>query len=157
RPRIERPFDFIGWAGSTTSLATRDGIQAKLLGDIRSEGGLGSGLIPLDSILARPTMARGITDLVRTVTIRREDGGKAIIRLKTAEQERRAWQGEAVDVTWLDEDFGTDDVYGEVQARSVSTRGTIMVSITPMLGLSPIRKRFKEKMPGTAEVLMTID
>jgi phage terminase large subunit-like protein len=157
KPHIERPFDFIGWAGSTTSLATRDGIQAKLLGDIRSQGGLGSGLIPLDSIVARPTMARGITDLVDTVTIRREDGGTAIIRQKTAEQERRAWQGESVDVTWLDEDFGTDEVYGEVQARSVATRGIIMVSMTPMLGLSPIRKRFKEKLPGTAEILMTID
>src|ERR1700756_3683973 len=35
RPPIERPFDFLGWAGSTTSVATRDGIQTKLLGDIR--------------------------------------------------------------------------------------------------------------------------
>jgi phage terminase large subunit-like protein len=157
KPRIERPFDWIGWAGSTTSLATRDGVQTKMLGDLRSEGGLGSGLIPLDNIVGRPTMARGITDLVDTVTIRREDGGKAIIRLKTAEQERRAWQGEAVDAIHLDEDFGDDVVYGECQARSIATKGIILVSMTPMLGLSPIRKRFKERMPGTAEILMTID
>jgi phage terminase large subunit-like protein len=157
KPPIERPFDFIGWAGSTTSLATRDGIQTKLLGDIRSQGGLGSGLIPLDNIVGRPTMQRGITDFVDTVTIRREDGGAAIIRQKTGEMERRAWQGEAVDTIWFDEDTGEDTIYGEGQARCISTRGIIMVSMTPMLGLSPIRKRFKEKMPGTAEVLMTID
>jgi hypothetical protein len=30
RPPIERPFDFLGWAGSTTSIATRDGVQMKL-------------------------------------------------------------------------------------------------------------------------------
>src|SRR5262249_41372221 len=27
KPRIERPFDWIGWAGSTTSKATREGIH----------------------------------------------------------------------------------------------------------------------------------
>src|SRR5205823_5300272 len=92
-----------------------------------------------------------------TVTIRREDGSTAIIRAKTAEMERRAWQGESVDCAWLDEDFGDDVVFGEVQARSVATRGIIMVSMTPMLGTTPIRRRFKERMPGTAEILMTID
>lgn len=154
---LERSHDFVGWAGSTTSGATRDGIQNKLFGDLKAEGGLGTGLIPLDNIIGRPGMARGIDCFVDTGTLRREDGGTAIIRLKTGEQERRAWQGEAVDCTWIDEDTGEDEIYGEVQARGIATRGIIMVSMTPVLGLSPIRKRFKEKQPGTAEVLMTID
>lgn len=154
---IERPFDFLGWAGSTTSIATRDGIQTKLLGDIRQDGGLGTGLIPLDNIVGRPAMARGIDSFVDSVTIRREDGGRAVIRQKTGEMERRAWQGEAVDVAWLDEDFGDDSVYGEVLARLVTTAGIVMVTMTPMLGTTPIRKRFKEGHPGTAEVLMGLD
>ena len=32
-----------------------------------------------------------------------------------------------------------------------------MVTMTPLLGLTPIRRRFKQGMPGTAEILMTID
>jgi phage terminase large subunit-like protein len=157
QPRIERPYQFIGWAGSTTSKATREGIQQKLFGDITAAGGLGTGLIPLDNIIGNPIMERGISQFIDTVTIRREDGGKAVIRQKTGEQERRAWQGEAVDAIWLDEDFGDDIVFDECQARTVATSGIIMVSMTPMLGTSPIRKRFKERMPGTAEILMTID
>jgi hypothetical protein len=43
QPRIERPYQFIGWAGSTTSKATREGIQQKLFGDITAAGGLGTG------------------------------------------------------------------------------------------------------------------
>ena len=43
---IERPFEFLGWAACTTSAATRDGVQSKLLGDIRQSDGLGTGLIP---------------------------------------------------------------------------------------------------------------
>jgi phage terminase large subunit-like protein len=155
---IERPFDFLGWAGSTTSSATRDGIQIKLLGDIREKDGLGTGLIPLDNLTGgRIGMARGIDAFVDTINLTREDGGKAVIRQKTGEMERRAWQGEAVDVAWLDEDFGDDSVYGEVLARLVTTNGIVMVTMTPMLGTTPIRKRFKEKHPGTAEVLMGLD
>ena len=158
KPPIERPFDFLGWAGSTTSIATRDGCQVKLLGDIREPGGLGQGLLPLDNLTgSRIGMARGIDSFVDTINVTREGGGRAVIRLKTGEMERRAWQGEAVDCAWLDEDFGDDSVYGEVLARLVSTAGIVMVTMTPMLGTTPIRKRFKEKHPGTAEVLMGLD
>lgn len=156
-PAIERPYDFIGWAGCTTSTKTRDGAQVKLLGDVRQDGGLGTGLIPLDNIVGRPTMARGIADFVDTVTLRRETGGSAIIRLKTFEMGREAWQGEPVDVVWGDEDPGDFEVYGECQARLTTTRGIIIWTMTPLMGLSPVRRHFKEKKPGTAEVLMTID
>jgi phage terminase large subunit-like protein len=153
KPKIERPYDFIGWAGSTTSLMTRDGCQLRLLGDIRQPDGLGQGLIPLDNIVGRPTMARGIADFVDTITLRREDGGKAVIRLKTSEMERRVWQSEAVD-----EDFGDDEIFGECQARTVATNGIILVSMTAMLGRTPIRKRFKERADATTvEILMTVD
>jgi hypothetical protein len=67
-PKIERPYDFIGWYGCTTSGKTRDGAQVKLLGDIRQQGGLGTGLIPLDNIVGKPTMARGISDFVDTIS-----------------------------------------------------------------------------------------
>src|SRR5207244_2797500 len=74
-PKIERPYDFIGWYGCTTSVKTRDGAQVKLLGDLRQQGGLGTGLIPLDNIVGRPTMGRGISDLVDTISLVREGGG----------------------------------------------------------------------------------
>jgi phage terminase large subunit-like protein len=156
-PAIERPFNFLGWVASTTSTTTRDGAQTKLLGDIRQPDGLGTGMLPLDHIVGRPTMARGISDFVDTVTVRRDDGGTAAIRFKTYEMDRRAFQGEACDEIWLDEDSGDDDVYGECLARLTATRGQIIFSATPVLGVTPVRKRFKTKQPGTAEVLMTIE
>src|SRR5690348_10671340 len=45
-PKIERPYEFLGWAACTTSQTTRDGVQTKLLGDIHQQDGLGTGLIP---------------------------------------------------------------------------------------------------------------
>lgn len=160
RPKIERAEDFLGWAACTTQGKTRDGAQTKLLGDIRQHGGLGTGLIPLDAIVGRPTMARGISDFVDTVRLTRESGGAALIRFKTYEMDREAFQGEAVDVIWLDEDISRHDdtVYGECIARLVTTRGTIMCSLSPLLGMSPLRKRFKERA-GSGEcvdIVMTI-
>lgn len=155
-PKIERPYDFIGWYGCTTSGKTRDGAQVKLLGDVRQQGGLGTGLIPLDNLVGKPTMARGIADFVDTINLTREVGGTAILRGKTFEMGREAWQGEPVDVVWGDEDPGDFEIYGECQARLTTTKGNIIWSMSPMLGLTPVRRHFKEKKPGTAEVLMTI-
>jgi phage terminase large subunit-like protein len=158
--KIERPYEFLGWAACTTSTTTRDGVQTKLLGDIRQADGLGTGLIPLDNIVGRPTMSRGISDFVDTITLRRESGGTALIRLKTYEQDRRAFQGESCDEIWLDEDVSRDNdsVYGECLARLAATRGRIILTLTPVLGLSPIRKRFKERAGAQcAEVLMGLD
>ena len=48
-----------------------------------------------------------------------------------------------VDLPWVDEDPGDDDrIYNELLGRTISTSGRIIVSLTPMLGLTPIRKRF---------------
>jgi phage terminase large subunit-like protein len=160
-PKIERPFDFMAWASCTTSSKTRDGAQVKLLGDIRQQGGLGAGLIPLDNIVGRPTMARGISDFVDTVNLTRETGGKGLLRFKTYEMGREAFQGEPVDVVWLDEDISREDdtIYGECLARLTTTNGRIICSMSPLLGLSPLRKRFKERAGTgrTEEVLMTIN
>jgi len=159
-PAIERSYEFLGWAACSTSATTRDGVQIKLLGDIRQADGLGTGLIPLDNIVGRPTMARGIADFVDTITLRRESGGRALIRLKTYEMDRRAFQGEPCDEIWLDEDVSRDNdmVYGECLARLAATRGRIFLTLTPLLGLSPIRKRFKERVgKDCAEVLMGLN
>jgi phage terminase large subunit-like protein len=158
-PKVERPMEWLGWCACTTAQKVRDGIQLKLLGNIRDEGGLGQGLIPLDNIVGRPAMSRGIQDFVDSVTLRRETGGSAIVRFKTFEQSREAFQGEAVDEISIDEDISRTDssIYGECLARLVTTNGRIICSMTPMLGLSPLRKRFKDKLaPSCREILMTI-
>jgi phage terminase large subunit-like protein len=160
-PKIERPVDFLGWAASTTSLKAREGTQTKLLGDLMQSDGLGTGLIPLDNIVGKPAMARGIADFVDTVSLTREGGGKAAISFKTYEMGRGAFATAACDEVWLDEDIKGEPpvggIYPECLARLTTTNGQIIVSMTPELGLSPVRRRFKSKHPGTVDILMTID
>jgi phage terminase large subunit-like protein len=161
-PVIERSIDFLGWAACTSSLKTRDGAQTKLLGNLNEDGqaALGTGLVPLDNIIGRPTMARGIGNLVDTVTLTREIGGKAVIQFKSYEQGRQAFEGSAVDEIWLDEDIKGDEnpnIYGECIARLTTTRGQIRMSMTPMLGLTWVRRRYKSGDGGAREILMTIE
>ena len=141
-PNIERSARFIGWYCSVSSQNVRDGAQNKLLGDISMQSGLGTGAIPLDYIEG-VTMSRGISHFVDTITVRRETGGTGILQSKTYEQSVLSYQGVPVDLGWLDEDVGYDDrIYNEVIGRTISTSGRIIVSLTPMLGLTPLRKRF---------------
>jgi phage terminase large subunit-like protein len=157
-PAIERPMEWLGWCASTEAAKVRDNIQLKLMGSV-ADGDMGTGLLPLDNIIGKPLMSRNISGMVDSANLRRETGGKAVIRFKTYEQGRTAFQGEPTDEVLLDEDISrTDDsIYGEVLARMVTTGGKIVSSLTPLLGLSPLRKRFKQKLgPSMREILMTI-
>jgi phage terminase large subunit-like protein len=145
-PNIERAAKFIGWYCSVSSQNVRDGAQEKLLGNIAQKDGLGTGAIPLDYIEGI-TMSRGISNFVDTITVRRETGGIALLQSKTYEQSVLSYQGTPVDMSWVDEDPGYDDrIYNELLARTISTNGRIIVSLTPMLGLTPIRKRFVDNI-----------
>jgi len=155
---IERPMEWLGWCASTEAVKVRDNIQLKLMGSV-ADGDMGTGLLPLDSIVGKPLMSRNVSGLVDTANLRRETGGKAVLRFKTYEQGRTAFQGEPTDEVLLDEDISRTDasIYGEVLARMVTTQGKIISSLTPLLGLSPLRKRFKQKLgPSMREILMTI-
>lgn len=143
-PAIERAAKFIGWYSSVTSQNVRDGAQQRLLGDISRKDGLGTGAIPLDYIEGI-TMSRGIANFVDTITVRRETGGYALLQSKTYEQSVLSYQGVPVDLAWVDEDPGYDDrIYNELLGRTIAANGRIIVSLTPMLGMTPIRKRFVE-------------
>ena len=154
-PAIERPFAFLAWCASPTAATTRDGIQSRLLGNVRDRDGLGTGLVPLDFIRST-SMARGIADFVNSATFSREIGGTAIVRFKTYEQSRQTFQGESVDEVLLDEDPRDLEIYGEVLARLVATNGRVLFCATPAYGPTPIYKRFAGRLPGTVMVEMCL-
>ena len=121
------------WVGGDTSVTCRDIIQFKLLGDI---GDHGSGMIPKDLIVDTKTR-RNVPDAVETIRIRHISGGISTIVIKTYEQGRIAWQGSEVDFIWIDEEC-PQDVYGEALIRLMTTKGSIILTFTPLNGLTPL-------------------
>lgn len=142
------------WAAGVTSEATRDTVQRVLMGRI---GALGTGMVPKKAII-ETSSARGIADAFDTVVIKHVSGGKSRLAFKSYERGREKWQGETLDAVWFDEE-PPEDIYSEGLTRTNATGGLVLMTFTPLLGMSSVVRRFYP-YPGTPDrafVMMTID
>ncbi len=113
-------------------------------------------MIPVADIIER-IPARGVADLLDTITVRHVTGGISKIKLKYYEQGREKWQGETLDFVWFDEEPPLD-IFMEGLTRTNATGGIVWVTFTPLLGMSEVVRRFlMESSIDRAEVNMTID
>lgn len=119
------------WAAGDTAKTVREIIQTKLLGPAGSHG---TGLIPADAIV-RTTPKHGIPDAVDTIYVRHASGGLSQCVLKAYEQKRISFQGDEQDVVWLDEEVPMD-VYTECLLRTMTTNGILMLTFTPLMGMT---------------------
>lgn len=152
--RFYRPTHWL--AGSESGELTKKGIQRNLFGrDIKTD--LGTGLIPKAQILSY-SPGRGVSDLIDTAKIRHVSGGVSTVALKSYEQGRGKWQADTVDGIWFDEEPPLD-IYTEGLTRTNVSMGPILLTMTPLLGMSSTVVRFigDEKTPGTHVTQMTIE
>jgi Bacteriophage terminase large (ATPase) subunit and inactivated derivatives len=152
--RFDRPI--ISIAGSESSELTRDGVQRLLVGPPDREEEWGTGFIPQKAISDR-TRKMGVANALDTVTVRHTSGGYSTLYLKSYDQGRTKWQANTVDFVWFDEE-PPEDVYFEGITRTNATKGSVMVTFTPLKGMSSVVARFfLEDSPDRAKVTMTID
>lgn len=146
-----------GWVAGETSLVVRDVQQRKLCGEPGVEAAFGTGMIPKDLFVDKPSLARGITDAYDTIQVRHVSGGVSVARFKSYEQGRTKFQGESIDWGWADEE-PPEDVYAELLTRTVATGGLCFMTFTPLKGRSSVVERFlSEPSPDRGVVTMTID
>jgi phage terminase large subunit-like protein len=130
-----------GWICGETSTAVRDTQQKKLCGEAGVDELFGTGLIPKDKFVDKPSLARGVTDAYDTIQVRHVSGGISIGRFKSYEQGRTKFQGETLDWVWDDEECPID-IYSEQLARITATKGIIYTTFTSMLGETALTDRF---------------
>lgn len=135
------------WVAGDTNETTRDILQLELLGEVGYRGNRktvdGSGIIPRES-LGEVTWKQGVQNLVDTIEIKHKSGGWSKLGLKSYDQGRRAFQGTAKEGILLDEE-PPQDVYGECLVRTATTRGIILITFTPLLGISEVVQSFLPK------------
>lgn len=136
--RFDRPIR--AWAAGDTGKTVRDILQTKLLGP---PGAPGTGVMPGDDIL-RMTRSGGVADAVDTVYIKHQTGGTSTLALKSYDQRREAFQGTEQDVILLDEEPPAD-VYTECLLRTMTNNGMLMLTFTPLTGMSEVVLAF---LPG---------
>lgn len=143
------------WAAGRTNETTRDIIQAKLCGPVAGQpkNVAGTGLIP-GAAIGRPKWKRGVMDMIDTLPVRhhgadgREDGWSQL-GFKSYEQGRGTFEGTEKHVIWLDEECSME-VYNECLMRTATTRGLMIVTFTPLEGLTHLALSFlpQEYRPG---------
>lgn len=149
--RFEKPIK--AWAAGKTSETTRDIVQATLLGAVivagNRKGFDGTGIIPGDK-LGAVTWKQGVSDLADTIKVRHVSGGWSTLGLKAYQQGRGSFEGTAQHLIWLDEEPPAD-VYGECLIRTATTSGIVMLTFTPLEGMSDVVMSFlpKEMRPAT--------
>lgn len=131
-------------AAGDTSQTTRDIIQSKLLGGLYGTPEFGTGLVPLH-LLGKPTPARGVANLYEEIMVKHTSGSWSRLMLRSYDQGRRIFQGTEQDVVWLDEEV-PKDVYDEALVRTMTTRGIVMMTFTPLSGLTELVVSFLESM-----------
>lgn len=145
---------------SQTGLLTRDGMQRVMFGAPALP--LGSGLVPLDAIIGEPVRStHGPADFFEHVRIRFGGGGdvqagESIFFQRSYDQGRERIQAMTLDWVWMDEE-PDEDWYFEALTRTNTTLGPVMLTFTPLKGMSSVVKRFLlDRMPGTHVTRMDI-
>ncbi len=136
--RFSHPVD--AWASGDTAETTRDIIQLCLLGPIEQ---IGTGLIPGNLIIGDPSRRRGVADAVDTFAVRHKSGGISVCGLKSYDQGRKKFQGTAKHLIWLDEE-SPQDVYTECLLRLMTTLGLMMLTFTPLSGVSEVVMQYMD-------------
>lgn len=144
------------WGAGVTAKDVRDIMQKKLMGSPGVVSEFGTGYIPRDRIIDT-SLARGVTDAYDTIQVRHKSGGVSTLTFKSYDAGREKFQGEPVDLIWLDEEPPMD-IYSECLTRTNATNGLVYLTFTPLKGMSDVVMRYlQEESPDRAVVTMTID
>lgn len=157
--RFEHPVR--AWAAGESSLLVRDVQQKLLCGEPGVTDAFGTGMIPKNRFIDKPSLARGVTDAYDTIQVEhRINGvvdGVSVLRFKSYEQGRTKFQGETIDFAWGDEEPPLD-VYSEMLTRITATKGMVYITFTPLKGMSEVVSRYlNEKSEDRAVTTMTIE
>lgn len=135
--RFHRPVRW--WAAGDTAKTTRDAIQEKMLGPWAERG---TGLI-LGERIVNVSPKQGIAEAAEIVTVKHRSGGNSQLVFKSFDQGRRSFQGTEQDGIWLDEEC-PQEIYEESLLRTMTNNGMIVLTFTPLMGLTELIQDFLE-------------
>lgn len=137
--RFDKPTK--GWIAGETGQTTRDKPQVELFGPHSSEELFGTGYIPRDRIVGRPSASHSATGAIDTAHVRHKTGGVSTVGFKSYDQGRTKFQSDTLDFIWNDEEPPMD-IYSEELARISATKGIIYTTFTSLKGETELVTRF---------------
>ena len=150
-------------AAGSSSAQIREAIQDTLFGtpDKTDELALGTGLIPRDRIIMSSIVTGADRRSIGGCQISHSSGIASQIIIASYEQDRAVLQGGKADVIWLDEQPRNDEIVSELVRSLAQTpsgqEGRLYLSATPLVGWTPMIKRFWNRAEHHGMVRYTWD
>ncbi len=139
--RFDRPIE--AWAANISWEKVRDVNQNALMGLPQKPEETGSGFIPRELILRYNY--HGFTKYgMDTVAVRHITGGTSLLQFKAYTQGSASFESNAKHVIWLDEEFGLD-INSACEMRLMTTDGILMMTYTPILGLTEVTELYQRE------------
>lgn len=129
------------WAASVTNDATRDNVQAKLVGPPEIASAWGTGFVPKAALLDIDP-ARGTPNLLDNATVRHASGGVSTVWFKSYAQGREKWQGPTLDAVWFDEEPPMEIYMEGLTRTNARDDAVVFMTFTPLLGMSEVVRMF---------------
>lgn len=139
--RFEYPI--AAWAAGVTYATTRDILQLTLLGKTvlgRRKTVDGRGIIPGER-LGPMSWNRHVDDLINEISVQHVHGGYSTLQFKSYQGTREVFQGTGKHVVLLDEEPPAD-IYAEALMRIATLDGLMMLTFTPLKGMSEVVQSF---------------
>jgi phage terminase large subunit-like protein len=126
------------WVVGVSNQSTTEVLQPLLLGPV---GNFGSGLIPRDCIDFETLRdAKKVNTPIGTVRVKHVSGGWSTITFKSYAQGRDTFQGTAKSI-FLDEE-PPSDIYAECLMRTMTGGNILIMTFTPLSGVSDVIKGY---------------
>ena len=151
--RFDHPI--LCWVSGETAESVRDLGQFMLFGP---QHALGTGTIPKRCLTPLIKYSKAVPGLIDFARVKHKAGGTSLVRFRTYEQKRTAWQGPSVHVLWWDEEPPADK-YAEGLARTIATGGITLMTYTPIKGRTEVTRKYievKGRPSSYSDTVMTI-
>ncbi len=133
--RFDKPIT--AWAVGKDARAVRDTLQKELLGPI---GEWGTGMIAAHR-LGKAFALQGTPQAIDIIKIRHKNGGWSELGFKNYQQDIGSFMGTSRDVILCDEEVPIE-IYNECNIRTATTKGLMLLTFTPLNGLTPLVVNF---------------
>ena len=128
------------WVVGKSSETVRQILQLELLGPV---GSFGTGFVPMDRLdFESLADAKKSSTGVSSFRVKHVNGTYSTVEFKSAEQGRQAFEGTAKSI-WIDEECPYD-IYTECLLRTMTGDNILMMTFTPLKGLSEVVLSFLE-------------
>ena len=145
------------WVAGKTNETSRDIVQTKLFGSVVWRDGkkcfAGDGLVPRDCI-GEITWKQGVQNMADTVMVKHRSGW-SVVGIKSYQQGRGSFEGTEREWIWLDEEPPMD-IYTESLTRTMTTKGGIVLTFTPLEGTTEVVDDFIKKSAEGIKYLQSI-